>query len=124
MQCSPRTRETLLYVGIVIWQMMRQSSGDLRQVGQEVLDAAEEANLAFLEQFAEEGNDDFDTAVRAITETYPEPEVLRYAVEAIMEEEEASGPPIRQEYRGLAFVHLKIVLDAMIASLEKPHIAH
>jgi len=52
--------------------------------------------------------------------TYPEPEVLRYIVEAIMEEEEdydPDDPPIRDEYRGLAFAHLKTVLDALTSSL-------
>ena len=51
--------------------------------------------------------------------TYPEPEVLRYIVEAIMEEEDydPDDPPIRDEYRGLAFAHLKTVLDAFISSL-------
>jgi hypothetical protein len=41
---------------------------------------------------------------------YPEPEVLRYILEAIMEEAEyePDDPPIRDEYRGMAFVHLKI----------------
>jgi hypothetical protein len=62
---------------------------------------------------------DFVSATMALLEAYPEPEVLRYVVEAIVDEENyaADGPPIRGEYRGLAFLHLKIVLDAFVDSL-------
>jgi len=121
---APHERETLFYVGMVAWQMMEQSPGRLQQVGEEALDEAEAANFEFLEQFAEAENGDFDLAVRAILETYPEPEVFRYVVEAIMEDEDATDPPIRDEWRGLAFVYLKTVLDAMIASLAERHRTH
>jgi hypothetical protein len=76
-----------------------------------------------LEQFAKEENGDLEVAVRAILKTYPEPEVFRYVVEAIMEEE-ADDPLMRDESRGLALVYLKTVLDAMIASLAHPHRSH
>lgn len=121
---EPHEGETLFYVGMVTWQMMTQSSGQLQQVGEKVLEKAEAANFEFLEQFAEEENADLEMAVRAILETYPEPEVFRYIVEAIMEEEEAGDPPMSDEWRGLAFVYLKTVLDAMIASLAHPHRSH
>jgi hypothetical protein len=121
---EPHEGETLFYVGIVMWQMMAQSSGQLQQVGEKVLDKAEAANFDLLEQLAEEGDGDLEGVVRAILATYPEPEVFRYMVEAIMEEEEAGDPPMSDESRGLAFVYLKIVLDAMIASLAHPHRAH
>lgn len=121
---APHEKEILFYVGMVVWQMMRQSSGGLQQVGQEELDAAEAANMDFLEQFAQENDANLEMATRAILGTYPEPDVFRYVMEAVMEEDEASGPPIRDEYKGMAFVYLKIVLDAMIASLAEPHQSH
>lgn len=121
---EPHEGETLFYVGMVAWQMMTQSSGQLQQVEEEALDKAEAANFEFLEQFSEEENGDLEVVVRAILETYPEPEVFRYIVEAIMEEEEAGEPPMRDELRGLAFVYLKTVLDAMITSLAYPHKSH
>jgi hypothetical protein len=118
----PHERETLFYVGIVLWQIMRQSSGELERVTPEALDQAETASFAFMEQMEQMGRQDPEETIRAMVETYPEPAVLQYAVEAVMEQgdEETSGPPIRDEYRGMAFLYLKIVLDAMIASLERP----
>jgi hypothetical protein len=41
-----------------------------------------------------------------------------------MEEDETGDPPMSDESRGLAFVYLKTVLDAMIAGLAHPHKSH
>jgi hypothetical protein len=112
-------RELIFYLGMVVWQMMKQSKRRLRKVTEERLDQAEEANLAFLERFSASPEADFESAIQEMLDTYPEPEVLRYIVEAIMEDEDydPEDPPIRDEYRGMAFVHLKTVLDAFISSL-------
>ena len=55
----------------------------------------------------------------SLLEGYPEMEVLRYIVDTIMDEESYSSDdlPIRDEYRGLAFLYLKSVLDAFVRSL-------
>jgi len=111
-------RETIFYVGMVVWQMMKQSKRRLLKVSPKKLDQAEEANFAFLERFSAESEADLDKATRAMLATYPESEVLRYIVEAIEEEDQdPDNPPIRDEYRGMAFVYLKTVLDALISSL-------
>jgi len=118
-------QEIIFYLGVVVWQMMKQSKRRLRKVTEERLDQAEEANLDFLERLSASPEADFESATQAMMATYPEPEVLRYIVEAIMEEEDYTpeDPPIRDEYRGLAFVHLKTVLDAFISSLAAAYAA-
>ncbi|MGC9398762.1 MAG: hypothetical protein ACP5HM_06470 [Anaerolineae bacterium] len=113
-------REIIFYVGMVLWQMMRQSPRGLKQVTPTHLEQAQTTNYEKLTQLATEGDRDFEISVREAINTYPEPEVLRYMVEAINEEDETSGPSIRDLYRGVAFIHLKSALDAMIASLEHP----
>ena len=112
-------QEIVLYVGMVVWQMMKQSKRPLRRVTPRKLDQAEEANFDFLERLSASPEADLVSATQAMMATYPEPEVFRYIVEAIMEEEDydPDDPPIRDEYRGLAFVYLKTVLDALISSL-------
>ena len=112
-------QEIIFYLGMVVWQMMKQSQRRLRKVTEERLEQAEEANFNFLERLSASPEADFESAIQAMMATYPEPEVLRYIVEAIMEEKDydPDDPPIREEYRGLAFVHLKTVLDAFISSL-------
>jgi hypothetical protein len=112
-------QEIIFYLGMVVWQVMKQGQRRLRKVTEERLDQAEEANLDFLERLSASPEADFESAIQAMMDTYPEPEVLRYIVEAIMEDEDydPEDPPIREEYRGMAFVHLKTVLDAFISSL-------
>lgn len=51
-------------------------------------------------------------------ETYSEPVVLGFLLDALEEEDNELGmPPIREEYSGVAFLLLKTALDALINSL-------
>jgi hypothetical protein len=104
---------------MVVWQIMKQSKRRLRRVTLKKLSKAEKANYDTLELVASDSEADFFSATVAMVENHPEPEVMRYIVETIMDEEDydPDDPPIRDEYRGLAFIHLKIALDALISSL-------
>ena len=104
--------------GLIVWQIMLHSIQPIGRVTDQMLDQAEDANYEFLEMLAGDTAADFDSASMAMVEHYSEPEVLRFVVESVMEDEayDPSDPPIREEYRGLAFVHLKTELDAFIAS--------
>jgi hypothetical protein len=112
-------REALFYLGLVVWQIMGQSSRPLRQVTGERLASIEDENYVFLEVLASDTEADFLSATRGMIENYPEPEVLRYIIEAVMEEE-PEDPGFREDVRGLAFIQLKIVLDALVASQDGP----
>ena len=116
---DPHERELIFYIGMVVWQIMKESKRRLRRVTLKKLSKAEKANYDTLELVASDSEADFFSATVAIVENHPEPEVMRYIVETIMDEEDydPDDPPIRDEYRGLAFIHLKIALDALISSL-------
>jgi len=116
---DPHERELIFYIGMVVWQIMKQSKRRLRRVTLKKLSKAEKANYETLELLASDSEADLFSATVAMIENHPEPEVVRYIVETIMDEEdyEPDDPPIRDEYRGLAFIHLKIALDALISSL-------
>lgn len=109
-------REIIFYLGIVVWQMMMQGGHPLGRVTPEIVVEADEANYKFMERIAADTEADFVSAVQGMLDRYPEPEVLRYIVEAIMEEGDPQDPPIRDEYTGLAFIHLKSALDALVQS--------
>ncbi len=113
--------QIVFYIGMVVWQMMEQSPKPPRQVTPAALDAAEQANEAFLEALSSDTEADFFSATKTMLETYPEPEVLGYITEAIMDDEDSDpdDPPIRDENRGLAFLYLKTVLDAFIDNLDR-----
>ena len=115
-------RETIFYVGMVVWQIIKQSKRRLGQVTRKKLERADNANYEMLELLASDTEADFMSASEIMVLDYPEPEVLRYIVEAIMEDDEEDDPDnpvIRDEVKGMAFVHLKIALDALIQSLHK-----
>jgi hypothetical protein len=113
--------QIFFYVGTVVWQIMKQSPKQLREVTPAELERAEKANERFFETLSSDTEADFLSATKTMLEAHPEPEVLRYVVEAIMEEDEEydpDDPPIRDENRGLAFLYLKVVLDAFISCME------
>jgi hypothetical protein len=109
-------RELIFYIGMVVWQIMEQSDRQLYRVTRRKMRKAEESNIDRLEQLTSSSEGEMIEATQHLINTHPEPEVLRYVVEAIMEEDEEE-PGFRDENKGLAFIHLKILLDAFVGSL-------
>ncbi|GEM_PF-226545 len=107
-------RQVLLFVGIVVWQIMLQANRPLPVVTEEMLDKAEAGNLKMAEYLQSETGAGFEEATRKIIESYAQPEVLRYVVEAIMEETE-EGCPVREDNKGIMLLDLKTVIDCFDA---------
>ena len=112
--------ELVYYIGLVVWQIMKQSERPLREVTRKKLRQAEEANEDLFDRLGPGTGTDSGRLTALLAFQYPEPEVLRYIVEAIVEEPEPGETPIRDEYKGLAFVYLRTALDAFIASIAPP----
>ena len=112
--------ELVFYIGMVVWQIMRQSERPLRKVTRKKLRQFEEANEELFDRLGPGTGTDSARLTQLLAFKYPEPEVLRYITEAIVEEPLPDDAPIRDEYKGLAYVYLKTALDAFIASLA-PH---
>jgi hypothetical protein len=113
--------QTVFYIGMVLWQIVKQNRQELRKITSKILDQAEKANEEALDTMASDSPADFLSASQALVEKYPEPEVLRFAVQSLMEDDEGNSdhPPIRDENLGLAFLYLKVVLDALIGQIKK-----
>lgn len=109
---EPDQGQALFFIGIVVWLMMRKGKPQLRKVSEKLLERTIDRNEAQLEKLSEDPNADSKMAAQAVG--YPEPEVLRYIVEAIMESDEEVE--FSEEERGLAFMILKNVLDAFITA--------
>ncbi len=112
---SSEDRETVFYIGVVVWQIMKQSPRGLRRVSERKLDEVLDANDEQLEKLAA-GGTNLQRAVEAMVKSHAEPEALRYIVEALMEEEEPGEPPVSAASLGLAFLTLKNTLDALVLS--------
>ncbi len=103
-------RELLLYLGIVIWQIMLQAESSLPQVTEEIMDNAETLNMEMLEYLEGEAENDFINTVVMISNNYQQPEVLKYIVEALMEETNEDCV-ITNENKGIMMIYLKSVID-------------
>jgi len=103
-------REQLLYLGVVIWQIMSQGSKPLTKITGDTLDGVEKANIEMLEYLAGESETDFMDTLRQVVNNYPQPEVLKYVVEALVEEPE-EGSLIREEKKGYILIYLKTIID-------------
>jgi len=107
-------REVLLFLGVVVWQIMLQGTRPLPKVTEKILDKAGAGNLKMAGYLQGETGSGFDEAVRKIIGSYKQPEVLRYVVEAIMEDTEESSP-IREGNKGIMLLDLKTVIDCFDA---------
>ena len=103
-------RELLLYLGVVVWQIVLQGDTPLPEITANALEEVEESNMKMLEYLEGESETDFIDTVEKIIDNYCQPEILRYAVEALMEEPE-EGCLIRDENKGIMMIYLKTVID-------------
>ena len=102
-------RQLLIYMGVVIWKIMSQGEISLKPVTENKLDEMEDNNFSFWETIERE-NDEFIDSVTAIAARCEQPEVLRYVVEAIMEDMEYANE-IRNENKAMMMLYLKTVID-------------
>ena len=103
-------REVFVYAGIVIWQIMSQGETPLPEVTEEMIDEAEESNEKMLDYLEDESEIGIEEAVKDLLDNYNQKEVLRYALETIMEEPE-EGCLIRDKNKGMMMIYLKTVID-------------
>lgn len=117
-------RELLVYLGTVVWQIMSKGSSlsppelglsasqevPISQISGETLDTYEAKNWQMLEYLQGESDSDFVDTVEKIFENYPQPEVLKYVIEALMTEAE-EGDAIREKNIGLMAIYLKTIID-------------
>lgn len=106
--------ELFLFVGVTLWQIMKQRANGCPMVSDQALIASEKANEDALEKLAADSSGDFLGATGNMLERYPEPEVLRYLTEVLVEANDEETPLMREENLGYAFLYLKVMLDALV----------
>ncbi len=106
-------RELLLYLGITIWEIMRQGTPRPQRIGEKRLDRFIERTDQMAEYLMGESPDDFEAAVEQIFKGHNQINVLRYAVEALFEMDDDENAGIREEMKGLLFMNLKTVVEAL-----------
>lgn len=130
-------RELVLWGGMVLLQAMRSSQPPVRRVSEKQLMDAYEANEAALQGLDPEDDEAFFDYTDEMLESYPEPNLMNYLIEAVLEDADLADDQdetpthaleaadqaaederaeIRDEYVGVVFFHLKTALDALIAT--------
>jgi len=108
-------RELLLYLGVAVWRMMCRGGCRSATVTEELLDRVERRKEKELKRLVGQGPEALDRAPRDLLIRSRQPELLRYVVEALMEEDEP-GCAIRPDARGLMALRLMTVIEALDSS--------
>ena len=103
-------QELLLYMGSNVWKMMSQGEKSLPEVTEKILHQVEKNNYKMLDYLDCESEVEFSETVGEIISNYNQPEILRYIVDSLFEEDE-EGVEIRDEMRGMIAIYLKTVID-------------
>ena len=108
--------DDLFFIGTVLLQVAKEAHLVTGPVTEEELERAEKANEDFLEKLDSDSEGDFISAAEFSIREHPEPELLRYMTEALMQDDEGNpeNPPFREESLGPAFLYLRVVLDALV----------
>jgi len=89
---------------------MSQGSRPLAKITEDVLNEVVRTNLEMIESLGSKSEAGFTDAMKEMLGSYPQPEVLKYVVEALVEEHE-EGCLIRDENKGMMMLYLKTVID-------------
>ncbi len=106
-------RKLLLYLGTVIWEIMREGTPRPKRVSAKRMNQFIDRTDKMTEYLMGESADDFETSVVKIFQEHNQINVLRYAVEALFEMEEEDRDEIREEIKGLIFMNIKTIVEAL-----------
>ena len=105
--------ELQLYLGAVVWRMMRRGEPKPEQVTENrMLELAKRTEMMAL-YLHKESEDEIIRTAELIFKDHNQVNVLRYVTEALYEEPSEEDMDIREEKKGLIFVNLKTVIEAM-----------
>ena len=109
-------QELLLYVGVVIWQIMREEQEQMRALSEEDLETAEETNRQLIEYLEGEPEHELLETVETVIGGYSQGPLLRFVIESVMDEDEEAYDdmePVRDEMKGMLIFYLKILIDCL-----------
>ncbi|TNE56609.1 MAG: hypothetical protein EP344_12105 [Bacteroidetes bacterium] len=100
----------LRYLALIAWVANQKVNGPVEPVSEEVIGQAEEANYAILEASTAKR---FRERLDGFFEHTPQEDLLAFAEEAVLEDEDDPEALVTREGRELIFVALKTVIDVL-----------
>jgi hypothetical protein len=103
-------REILFYLGAVAWKIMFSLSKKTQEANQDRLLNIESANQKLAESLRTTDSVKFADVVKVLLKDSSQPEVLRYIIAALMDEDNAENS-VRDENLGIIITDLKTVIE-------------
>ena len=100
----------LHYLSLITWSAAVHENGPLPAVGEDAIGEAEEKNYTLLEQGTDKK---FRDRLNPFFEKYPQEDLLAFAEEAVLEDEEDPEALVTKEGREPIFIALKTVIDVL-----------
>ncbi len=103
----------LQYLALITWSANQEVNGPLGAVSEDEIGQAEEANYALLESSKAQ---DFRDRLNAFFEGSDQEDLLAFAEEAVLEEEDEPEALVTKEGREPVFIALKTLVDVLTAA--------
>ncbi len=105
-------RELAIYMFVVVYRMFQKTQEKIKQVSSEEIITCYEQNAGLMERL--EGADEKFLDRIASVQTSRQPHVVKYVVDALMEEEEGEDALVlTEEQKDFLFLLLKTVIDVL-----------
>jgi hypothetical protein len=103
----------LQYLALIAWRSIERGGGAVEPVSEEQIGEAEEKNYELLEKSSASK---FQDRLDAFFDDYEQEDLLAFAEEAVMEEEEQGESLVTKEGREPIFIALKTMIDVLTAN--------
>jgi hypothetical protein len=103
----------LQYICLIAWMAVTEVNGPTEPVSEEMIGEAEEKNFALLE--AATGKT-FRQRLDGFFEGYPQEDLLAFAEEAVLEDEDGLDSLVTKEGREPIFIAAKTVIDVLVGA--------
>ena len=103
-------RELLFYLGAVAWKIMYSVNPKMPEANPDSLLSIESSNQKLVDSLRSAGSVKFALVVKALLKDCSQPEVLRYIIAALMDEDNAENS-VRDENLGIIITDLRTVVE-------------
>jgi hypothetical protein len=111
-EMGQEVRELAIYMFIVVYRMFQKAHGKIKKISSDEIIECYEHNEGLMERL-EGAHEKFLDRIASV-QTFRQPHVVKYVVDALMEEDEGEDAvPLTEEQKGFLFLLLKTVIDVL-----------
>ena len=111
-EMGQEVRELAIYMFLVVYRMFQEAHGKIKKISSEEIIECYEHNEGLMERL-KGAHDKFLDRVASV-QTSRQPYVVKYVVDALMEDEEREdGGALTEEQKGFLFLLFKTVIDVL-----------